>query len=317
MSLGRDIGNYVVGPLLEVVDVDGVLRSVDVNDIVERIDIQQLVDRIDFNKVLDQVNLNLLLDRVDMERMVHRANLEKIIARSSSSIFDVAWFALRTFLVQADQLVQSMGGCQCRRKVQYLPPRPGRSKKQKNRIRPRDPSSLAVAIQGCYAGAFLQLMAWFLDELIILLMVTIAALFVNMIVRAIVDDPDWSFVGWKFYALVFALWSYCYHVVLLAVIGRTIGKATCGLLLVNAGNGQSVSFLRVALRTLVELAVTVTIVGLAVQWVRRDGRGIADLVAYTGVVYSWDARMGRLKTQTTTQPMCESDFSWDEEELDP
>lgn len=298
--LGRTLGSYVVSPIVECVDVDGVIRRVDVNDVVARIDIEALLDRVDLNRVLNRVDMNALLERVDVEQLVERTNLEYIVARSSTSICDSAISTVRAILVQVDQLIQACCRLACFRSTVFLPPRPGNSRKKKDCVAPQERMHLAVALQGRYAGGTLQTMAWWLDQVIISIMFSIAVLLVQIAVRWILDDPEWSPHGWRHMAYLYATWSFLYFTVSLAATGRSVGLALYGLMVVKSGNGEKVDLFRAAIRTSTFPVSVASIIGVAIMWIRRDGRSLADLLACTGTIYSWDARMALMRANASS-----------------
>ena len=55
------------------------------------------------------------------------------------------------------------------------------------------------------------------------------------------------------------------------------------------------------MRTLLEPLSIITIVGLLMGWVRKDGRQLHDLLTGTGVSYSWDAKLAYLRQQAVDE----------------
>lgn len=296
--LGRTLGSYVVSPIVECVDVDGVIRRVDVNDVVARIDVEAVLDRIDMNRLLDRLDMNALLDKVDLEQLVERTNLESIIARSSSSICDSAISTLRAILAQIDQRIQSCGRLSCFSSTLMLPPRPGKSP-EKDHVAPRERMHLTVALQGRYAGGTLQSIAWWLDQFVLIGIFSVVVVLVQVAVRWILDDPSWSPLDWRYMAYLLSAWGFIYFTLSLAVTGRTIGLALFGLTVVNSGNGDNVGLFGAAIRTVTFPVSIASIIGIAIMWIRRDGRSLSDLVACTGTIYSWDARMALMRAKAS------------------
>lgn len=305
--LGRALGS-VVSPIVEYVDVDGVVQRVDVDDLVnridmnallDRIDIDRLVDRVDLNRHLDRVDVNAILDRVDVDGFVERSNIGAIVARSSSGVFTVVIDALRTKLVKFDQEFQRIGRCACFSKKRMLPPSPGNRKSQ-DLPYPESDASLALEIQGRYSGALVRFIAWCCDQLIIGVIFTLALLLVEILVRFVANKPEFSVDDWYYIPVAYFLWDVTYTAGSLMVTGRTLGKTICGLFVVSP-DGSQVGTLPALLRTLLTPLSATIIVGVLLGWFRRDGRQLHDLLACTGVIFRWDAKMARLRQRAMSE----------------
>jgi hypothetical protein len=104
----------VVSPLVDVIDVDGIVQRINVNDLVERIDFNKLLDSIDLDRAFDRVDVNKILQRVDVKDLdSDGAEIPAIVARSTSGIFSPIVDAYRSQLVLVDQAFQITG---CKRK---------------------------------------------------------------------------------------------------------------------------------------------------------------------------------------------------------
>jgi uncharacterized RDD family membrane protein YckC len=71
----------IVSPLVNAVDVAGVVERVDVEDDVERIDVDALLERIDVDRFLDRVDVSRLLDRVDADDLLDRVDADRLLDR--------------------------------------------------------------------------------------------------------------------------------------------------------------------------------------------------------------------------------------------
>lgn len=83
---------------------------------------------------------------------------------------------------------------------------------------------------------------------------------------------------------LYVLWQLVYFVSALPAMSRTQGKVIFGLKVVNVENGTPV-------RTIF-LPISIAILfGVLIGVCRGDRQELHDILARTGVVYSWDARM--------------------------
>jgi uncharacterized RDD family membrane protein YckC len=315
--LGHALGS-VVSPIIEYVDVEGVVRRVDVDAVVQRIDVNALLERVDFDSLLSRIDLNeqveridldAVMNRIDFDDIIRRSNLDAIIARSSSSFLSGVWDSLRTILVQVDQRFQRIGRLACCAKQHRLPPRPGEKRGEMDSTYPKDSAQLAVQIQGRYAGLAARVMAWLIDLGIIWLVFTLTVLLVTTLVRTIVteeDQPQWLSAekDWQYIPTAYMLWAYLYTAVQLSLVGATIGMGSLGLLVVNTDESP-VGALQAFWRTLMVPVTVVSIVGWLMGWIRRDGRMLHDLLSCTGLVYSWDARMAQIRAEAQALPRLE------------
>jgi uncharacterized RDD family membrane protein YckC len=315
--LGAALGS-VVSPIIEYVDVEGVVRRVDVDAVVQRIDVNALLERVDFDALLSRIDLNEQMERIDMDavmnridfdNIIRRSNLDAIIARSSSSFLSGIWDRLRTVLVQVDQRCQRLGRCACCAKQNRLPPRPGEKRGEMDSTYPKNSAQLAVQIQGRYAGFIARMMAALIDLGIIWLTFTVTVLLVTVLVRVVVTEDNQPEVlssdeEWQYIPLAYLIWVYIYTSVQIALMGATIGMASLGLLVVNS-DGSSVGALQAFWRSAMIYVSVISIVGVLMGWIRRDGRMLHDLLSCTGLIYSWDARMAQIRAEAQAMPRLE------------
>jgi uncharacterized RDD family membrane protein YckC len=316
--LGQALGS-VVSPIIEYVDVEGVVRRVDVDSVVQRIDVNALLERVDFDALLSRIDINEQMERIDMDavmnridfdNIIRRSNLDAIIARSSSSFLSGIWDRLRTILVQMDQRCQRLGRCACCAKQNRLPPRPGEKRGEMDSTYPKDSTAqLAVQIQGRYAGLVARVMAFLIDFGIVWLTFTLTVLLVTALVRVFVteeDQPQWTSTDqeWQYVPIAYFVWAYLYSAVQISLVGATIGMACLGLQVVNS-NGSPIGSLQAFWRQAMIGVSVCSIVGVLMGWIRRDGRMLHDLLSCTGLIYSWDARMAQIRAEAQAMPRLE------------
>eukprot|EP00978_Attheya_sp_CCMP212_P011409 scaffold28117_cov56-Attheya_sp.AAC.11 len=290
---GHAIGG-VVSPVLEFVDVDGVLQRIDVNELVQRIDFDTLLSKIDLDRLLDSVDIDRQISRVDLDSLVKRSNLEAIIARSSTSIFTALFDLLRSNVCVIDQYIQRSARFSCCKSRLILPPYPG--------VRTRDmpwPSAgvhrMGVAVQGRCAGTLSRFIGTIIDLVIISLSFALVGLILRWFLEKVGMDEDWEpEAKWLIPVLYFIYWT-SYVIVCTALTGRTIGGAIFGLLLVRS-NGHRAGFFQICLRTYLDPFNRIFF-GWILGLLRRDGSQYHDLISYTRVVYSWDARAASIREE--------------------
>eukprot|EP00578_Thalassiosira_sp_NH16_P004327 CAMPEP_0181134478 /NCGR_PEP_ID=MMETSP1071-20121207/32110_1 /TAXON_ID=35127 /ORGANISM="Thalassiosira sp., Strain NH16" /LENGTH=329 /DNA_ID=CAMNT_0023221001 /DNA_START=20 /DNA_END=1009 /DNA_ORIENTATION=+ len=305
------IGASIVAPIVDVLDVDGVVQRINLEDALSRVDLDALLSRVDINALLDRVDLNRHLLRVDLDRVLERSNISAIVARNSSGVFGIALDGARAQIFKADLAYQRLGRCACCRKEPWeLPPLPGGGDASLHRpLDPEDPAvstpshpnrslRLAQEAQGRYAGILARFIANAIDFILVMTVFTIflvlAETFINRIFPNKQKDFD-SLRDWVGYPVFLYLWKLIYEAGSLAATGRTIGLALLGLRVVKSSNGMRVGPLQALWRTAVEPFCLITVVGSLIGWVRRDGRQLHDLLACTGVCYSWDAKLAYLR----------------------
>jgi uncharacterized RDD family membrane protein YckC len=286
----------VVSPLVNVIDVDGIVQRIDVNELIERIDWNKLLESVDLDRALDRVDLNRILQRVDLNDLVERAEIPAIVARSASGIFSPLMDSFRSQVVMVDQAVQGSGFA----RKQAVPPAPGRPLEDAPKL-PKGAGNIAVAVQQRYAGTMSRVLAFLLDQFIIsllfFLVVTIVGRVVEVATRQGTGDVDISEQSGLLRFFLYFMWQFVYYASALAATSGTPGKAILGLKVVNCEDGTPVKVSRAIVRTLLLTVSIWSVVGVVCGLIRKDRREFHDLVAGTGVVYSWDARMARYRQQ--------------------
>jgi len=286
--IDRALGE-VVTPIVDCLDVDGVVRRIDVNDAVQRIDIDALVQKID---------INALLQKVDINALIQRSDLEMIVAQSSSGVFTGIMDTLRFQIVRVDlfllQVFQSG--------KQILPPAPGMV--DTKRPFPETTTQKAVAVQLHYCGIFSKALAFGIDIALLFLVQT----FFTIAVAAALKRVNQLFLHWEsdpnavnqdeFLATTALnmISTCCYFWFAIALTGQTIGMAIVGVRAVNSNGDKDISLSRAAIRTGSEVfTILAWPLAILVGLYRRDGRMPHDIFARTGVIFKWNARMARLR----------------------
>ena len=306
--IGKAFGSLVVNPIIECVDVNGVVREIDVNEVVERIDINLLLDRVDINRLLDRIDINELMKRVDVNEIVKRSDLGAIIAQSTSGVSTQISDVLRTQVVVTDLVFLRLArgtsfrlrGLIASTNQIKLPPRPGQSEQHEEKPTnyPSTRSEMAVDVQGCYSGFYSKSFAILIDTAFLVasfaLLVVILEIYLELFTGATHEDAKQKFAKDNIWVLIlycFYWWFYFFATV--TMTGRTLGMAFAGTEVVSS-SGTDPSPHQIFVRTMV-LPLSTTLMpflGLIGFW-RRDGRMLHDLVASTGIIYSWDAPMAK------------------------
>jgi uncharacterized RDD family membrane protein YckC len=283
----------VVSPIVDVIDVDDIVQRIDVNKLLDRVDWNNVLDSIDLDRVLERVDVNELLRKVDVKELVERAEIPSIVARSTTGLFSPIIDTFRSQVVVVDLAIHYTG-CRSDRKV---PPAPGLPFEIPPRF-PKGVINIAIAVQERYAGIVSRSMAFILDQAIITLLfflvltiVKQGAVIASLNVISFTYDTRWRIL------FIFYVWQLIYYASALVATSKTIGKVLLGLKVVNSDNGLPVSGKRAILRTVLLYASLWSIVGVLIGIFRKDRRELHDLLAGTGVVYDWDARMARYRQE--------------------
>ncbi len=150
-------------------------------------------------------------------------------------------------------------------------------------------------LQGHYAGVVTRLASFTIDLLTIGILFSIAGNVAEYVLSVLLREPvrlaEASFAS----IVALALWAFLYCAYPLSASGRTFGMAVLGLRAVRADGGD-LDRRHAVLRVLVfPLSFLLVGLGFLLILLRRDRRGLHDLIAQTAVVYAWDARSARLR----------------------
>lgn len=292
--VGRTLG-YVANEVVPVLDVDGVVRQIDVESILDRVDLNKLLDRVDLNRQLDRIDFDRLLNRVDVNDVVLRSDLGAIIARSMTGVFSEMMDSVRRLSIVFDTWIYLFSGYFRCQKERSLPPGPDKQSiplKDSELLQETRLHSLAVEVQGRYAGIASRGIAIGIDTFLVGFTFAVWMALVGFMIMLITDEDEFfSFRRGdnRFTKITWALYWFSYFF-LSSLLGKSIGMAAMGLKSVNTSTGQRMSPLRAFLRTaLLPISVFfwfMVLFGL----LRNDGRMFHEIVSCTGMVYKWNAK---------------------------
>jgi len=317
--VGHAVGR-VANPIVECIDVDGVVRKIDVNAVLDRVDINALLDRVDFDRHLNKIDFNRVLARVDVNSVIARSDLGAIIAQSTTGVFGSVFDTLRTQLVLVDLVCFRIARFRWRiGGPTRLPPKPIAPSEGGDEVReppfyPRGRMAKAVAVQGRYTGFFSKAVAIFIDIGLVTLMfaVLMATIQLGLMLfqgstkedaKQSVDRSNFWVI--PFYCIIWWLWFF----VGVSLVGQTVGMSIAGIKVVHAKKNFELSACQAAIRTAL-LPISLTLMPFlgAVGFFRRDGRMFHDIVAGTGIVYRWDAKMAEIREKAEIQLDASDEF---------
>lgn len=150
-----------------------------------------------------------------------------------------------------------------------------------------------ASVTGRYAGPVSRLLAAALDLGFVLASYSLGVGLVGFLARALLNADVTRVAGLPATVLLLA-WGGFYLMVATLVSARTVGKGVLGLKVVDRHGGYV--HVRQAVLRVLFLPVSFFLfgVGLALVVLRRDHRGLHDLVARTAVVYDWGDRPAEL-----------------------
>jgi len=152
-----------------------------------------------------------------------------------------------------------------------------------------------VTYQSHYAGAVTRFAAYAIDVAVSTVAFSLGLAGISYGVQIVTGHQ----VHWNksdaLVAALFVVWQFVYFAYSWAVSGRTPGMALLGIRVVRA-DGTTLDPPHAMLRALV-FPLNILLFGLPflLILVQRERRGLADLIASTAVIYSWDARAARLR----------------------
>lgn len=151
-----------------------------------------------------------------------------------------------------------------------------------------------LQVTGHYAGPVSRAAAAALDVAIVIGTFTIGLAGLSLLMRVVLsvsvaDDPTGPVA-----ILAMVGWAFVYVLTSLIVAGRTPGKATVGLRVVNT-DGSTLTIRHALWRTLAfPLSGLLFGLGFLLILVHREHRALHDLIAGTVVVYDWGDRPAEL-----------------------
>ena len=158
-----------------------------------------------------------------------------------------------------------------------------------------------VSYQSHYAGAVSRFAAYAVDVVLITVAFELGLAGFSYCVQIVTGHHvDWNRSG-VVVAVLLAVWQFVYFAYSWAVGGRTPGMGLLGVRVVRA-DGTTLDPLHAVLRALVfPLNFLLAGLPLLLILIQREHRGVADFIAGTAVIYSWDARAARLRFLATRQ----------------
>jgi len=301
-DMSRQALNAIVAPTVECLDVDGIVRRIDINELLDRVDFNQLLDRIDWNRHLNRIDWNQIIGSIDVNEIMARSDLGSLITQSTSGVLTHILDVMRARFIQIDLFLYRVARWQWENAL--LPPRPGRQR-QRDQIPVRYPKhrlDQALAVQGRYAGFASKGAAMLLD---------LGAITVTFLCSMIVIQLTWVLflhddyptarhkVRKSQYVVVtlYAIWWFLHFFLSVWSTGQTLGMAVMGLQVVpSRSHRMGVSWKQALIRTAVlSLTLFVSPFMAVIGFFRRDGRMLHDIIADTGIIYKWNARMAKLR----------------------
>ncbi|KAG7368795.1 RDD family protein [Nitzschia inconspicua] len=334
MGFGNYVNNAINHTITDVVDIDGVVRKIDFNKVLEKVDINDVVRRIDWNDVLSTIDWDQQLERIDFNAVVKRVDTSSIIARSSSGIFSSFMDSVRTTVVLMDLYLWVVSRCNVwcyhQRQRCYLPPKPSHARGYRQRndrhLYPKGRTNKAVAVQGRFCGFVSKAIAIGIDVFVITLLFGFMFQLVEwsmvLFLRQSQNEANEKTSSFRRDQTMWMLALYCvywfaYFFLCTVLAGQTFGMVIIGVRVVScdptrrfAGVSTSQAFVRTCLLPLtLTLCWPLGVVGLY----RRDGRMIHDLVAKSGMIYLWDAKMAKARRQAMREENDSSIISNDDD----
>ena len=149
---------------------------------------------------------------------------------------------------------------------------------------------IRLSVSGHYAGPVSRAAAALVDGGLIMALYTLGYAGLNLLLNAFFGHSLSGDQSTPLAVASLATWAFLYVFVSLAITGRTAGKGLTGLRVVKA-DGSAPSVGALFLRTIVfPISAMLFGVGFLLIVVRRDNRGLHDLIAGTAVVYDWGDR---------------------------
>jgi uncharacterized RDD family membrane protein YckC len=231
--------------------------------------------------------------------LVDRAEIPAIVARSTSGVFAPLIDAFRSQIVIVDQAVQGVGWI----RASGVPTAPGLEYSAGNHAKlPSGAGNIAIIVQERYAGTLSRSLAFLIDTFVTSALFFIVIYFTEKVIAVVTREEKNLSEEWTWTLILLNwIWQFIYFASALIASSRTLGKAILGLKVVNYEDGTNVKAKRALVRTFLLYLNIWSIVGVALGLLRRDRRELHDLIAGTGVVYSWDATMARYRQESVEE----------------
>jgi uncharacterized RDD family membrane protein YckC len=289
------IGQVELDELLDRIDVNRLLDRVDLTRLLDRVDVDRLLDDVDVDRLLDRVDVNRLIDRVDVQAVTNRANVGDLVAQSTSQVAGSTLDVARRQAVGVDTLIMGFADRLLGRDGAKQPLGPPALVPQESEARavlgaPR------VKVSGYYAGPLTRVLAYLIDSFLVFTGAgLISAAIVGSVNIVLGAELEWDWRAGVLGVAAFAIWSFLYLWVGVAISGRTPGMGIVGIKVVGK-EGRPVSPSHAAVRALLLPFSVVSIVGVLGVVLDAKQRALHDLAAKTAVVYDWGDRPAELPT---------------------
>jgi uncharacterized RDD family membrane protein YckC len=294
--LPQAVAEQVVRRIVELLDIDEIIRQVDVNAIVQRIDVNalmanvdvdaliarvdtnQIVDGVDIDRIVERIDVNAIADRIDIDALVKKADLGPIIAQSTTGMLGEFLGFLRREVVSLDDLLDTVTFF--KRRNEGRPTRPPEA----------SPPPKGSMREGEYAGGVTRLLAFLADIGAVWGLYLVGAAGVEQAVKLFTGN-NYSLQSHRTVDIVaVVVWGFLYFTVQWSLSGRTIGMAILGAQVVTA-EGHAINGRAAIIRTLVlPFSLVFWFLALVEIQLRADRRALHDLAAGSCVVYHWQAR---------------------------
>lgn len=284
-----------VDALVDQVELDELLDRIDVNRLLDRVDLTRLLDRVDVDRLLDHVDVNRLIDRVDVQAVTQRANVGELVAQSTSQVAGSTLDVARGQAVGVDTLIMGFADRLLGRDGAEQPLGPPALVPQETEA-PAVLGAPRVKVSGYYAGPLTRLLAYLIDSFVVFTGAgLISAAIVGSVNIVLGAELEWDWRAGVLGVAAFAIWSFLYLWVGIAISGQTPGMGVVGIKVVGK-EGRPVSPRHAAVRALVLPFSVVTVVGVLGVVFDAKQRALHDLAAKTAVVYDWGDRPAELPT---------------------
>ena len=288
VDVDRLVSEVDLDALLEKVDLDALLARIDVDALLDRIDVDELLARIDVNKLTDRMDVQALIERLDMQSMIDKVDLDAVLAN-----VDVAAIAQRAGIDQivsdATRGVSTRVLAMARRQIVGLDLIvSGIWAKLVRRPRPQPPTGTSAT--GAVAGPVSRLLAYFVDIAVLSVSFAAVTAMVAYLVQLFVGnkvDSSTSNTRWGLaIATGYLLYAFVYWLVGLTIAGSSIGKALLGLRVLNL-DGKPLKGRQALVRVIVYPFSFILGLGLMPIVTAKSHRALHDKAARTTVRYDW------------------------------
>jgi uncharacterized RDD family membrane protein YckC len=276
----RAVGAVDLDELLDTIDVNAVLARIDVDAIVARVDIDNIVSRVDMDALLDRVDVDRLMERIDIAGIISRAQIDAVFAATAGGLTNRLLALARRQLVGLDVVMTRLVRRVFRRSV-------------------ASPAFEDGTVTGELAGGASRLAAfaldWFVVSVLSAVFVWVTTTLLSVFTGHDVTPGDAS-GGW--YLAGFVMWFLLYLFVTLALFGRTVGMAVCGLR-VTAADGAPLRPRQAFKRTVVFPFSFILGLGLIGIVYGERHRALHDVAAPSLVRYDWGDRPAAMPAPLT------------------